>query len=222
MQLSSSLWSEQSRKPSHLSLSSTQASPSIQRVPFTQNRGPWVAEQSWQVKHISQTHIIVNASASEMLDFTVAKKCVKPLNYQVFCINFWIKSDKMWQVTSTNKHKVLSLITHLVAIVHVYSEHTHETFTLLVEKVTEPIDLILGRMSFISNNLNKCCLWEFWTIPLTELRQVSHILRMSVVNGSLDVTPHTSTRLRYGLWPDNCKRQIFFVWSHSLVNSLYV
>lgn len=43
MQLSSSLWSEQSRKPSHLSLSSRQASPSEQRVPLRQNRGPRVA-----------------------------------------------------------------------------------------------------------------------------------------------------------------------------------
>lgn len=45
VQLSSSLWSEQSRKPSHLSLSSTQASPSEQRVPLMHNRGPRVAEQ---------------------------------------------------------------------------------------------------------------------------------------------------------------------------------
>ena len=45
MQLSSSLWSEQSRKPSHSSPSSTQASPSEQRVPLAQNRGPRVAEQ---------------------------------------------------------------------------------------------------------------------------------------------------------------------------------
>lgn len=45
VQLSSSLWSEQSKKPSHLSLSSTHASRSAHSVPFTHTRGSWVATQ---------------------------------------------------------------------------------------------------------------------------------------------------------------------------------
>ena len=45
VQLSSSLWSEQSRKPSHLSLSNTHASPSAHIVPFAHCRGLRVAEE---------------------------------------------------------------------------------------------------------------------------------------------------------------------------------
>lgn len=45
VQLSSSLWSEQSKKPSHLSLSSTHASRSAHSVPFTHTRDSRVAKQ---------------------------------------------------------------------------------------------------------------------------------------------------------------------------------
>lgn len=43
VQFTSSLWSEQSKKPSHLSVLRTQVSPSAQRVAFTQTNDPLVA-----------------------------------------------------------------------------------------------------------------------------------------------------------------------------------
>lgn len=86
----------------------------------------------------------------------------------------------------------------MIIIFCVYVEQTHKTFTELVEEVSEPLNLITGQTFFGSNNLSRAFpvavdqtfttfRRKFGSFFLTEVLQLSHILRMSSANGSLEV-----------------------------------
>ena len=107
-----------------------------------------------------------------------------------------------------------------------------QTFTVWVEKVCEPLDLITSWPSFGSNNLNQTfpvvadetasstVRRNFGPFLFTKHFQSSNILGMSGVNRSLCATA-VSFGVRSGLWPGYSRRRFFpFGWSHAAVDLL--
>ena len=59
------------------------------------------------------------------------------------------------QVKGIDKHNVSKITQKKFRSFYVFIEHTHSTFKMVVEKVSEPLELITGWPPVGSNNLNQ-------------------------------------------------------------------
>ena len=124
-------------------------------------------------------------------------------------------------VKGIDKYNVPKIMKKEITILHIFIEHTHLKFKMVVEEASEPLELITSWPPVAAITSTRRFLYfsfySSWQNYLSSAIVFGHLMCMTLFKSFHSL----SLGLRSGLWLGHSKRWILFFWSHSVVDLLW-